>query len=214
LSIELEHRFGKDSRVRDYWLAASEGFSVQSPDGRTLGTVRQVVHERDGKAVALLVESRRKLGRIEEMVLEAEAIEEVAPWRSTLVVPAVEAPAREPSASRRRLRALDSAGAGAARAVAARSTASVAAVQARWPAARRAVAAALSGALRRFVAADRRIADAVRTHWPTAKALIRYAWSWVVAVVVGLAAVLAEQGARVVRGVAERVAAARGSSRS
>jgi hypothetical protein len=213
LAIELEHRFGKDSRVRDYWLAASEGFAVQSPDGRTLGTVRQVVRERDGKAVVLLVESRGKLGRVEEMVLEAEAIEEVAPWRSALVVPAIEAPERAPRAFLRRLRALESAGAGAAEAVRARSGAGVAAARGRWPEARGAVTAALSEASRVVVAADARIAEAVRTHWPAAQALIRYAWSWIVAVVVGLAALLAELSARLVRGVVERVAAARSSSR-
>ena len=213
MAIELEHRFGKDSRVRDYWLAASEGFAVQSQDGRMLGTVRQVVHERDGRAVVLLVESRGKLGRVEEMVLEAEAIDEVAPWRSTLVVPAAGAPARAPRRSRRRLRGLQLAGVGAAESVRARSGAGVAAARARWPAVRGAVAAALSGATRLLVAADERTAAAVHTHWPTAQALVRYAWSWIVAVVVGLAAVLADLATRLVRGVAERVAAARSSSR-
>jgi hypothetical protein len=95
MSIELEHRFGRNSRVREYWLAASEGFVVQSADGRSVGTVRQVVHERDGRAVALLVEARRGLVGTEEVVLEADVVEEVAPWRSTLVVPPEEVPAPE-----------------------------------------------------------------------------------------------------------------------
>lgn len=97
MAIELEHRFGRESPVRDYWLAASEGFAVQSADGRRLGTVRQVVHERDGRAVALLVEARRGLVRTDAVVLEAEAVEEVAPWRSTLVVPPGQVPAPEPA---------------------------------------------------------------------------------------------------------------------
>jgi hypothetical protein len=97
MAVELEHRFGRESRVRDYWLAASEGFTVQSSDGRPLGTVRQVVHERDGRAVALLVEARRGLVGTDEVVLEAEAVEEVAPWRSTLVVPLEEVPVPEPA---------------------------------------------------------------------------------------------------------------------
>jgi hypothetical protein len=97
MAVELEHRFGRESHVRDYWLAASEGFAVQSSDGRPLGTVRQVVHERDGRAAALLVEARRGLVGTEEVVLEAEVVEEVAPWRSTLVVQPDDVPSPEPA---------------------------------------------------------------------------------------------------------------------
>jgi hypothetical protein len=42
------------------------------------------------------VEARRGLVGTEDVVLEADAVEEVAPWRSTLVVPSAEVPAAEP----------------------------------------------------------------------------------------------------------------------
>jgi hypothetical protein len=135
MAIELEHRFGRDSRVRDYWLAASEGFAVESADGRSVGTVRQVVRERDGRAAALVVEARHGLVGTDEVILEAEAVEEVAPWRSTLVVPSREVPVPETGT---RLPALR--GALAARARAALQLAltvarrDVAHARARWPA--------------------------------------------------------------------------------
>jgi hypothetical protein len=134
MAVKLEHRFGRESRVRDYWLAASEGFAVQSRDGRPLGTVRQVVHERDGRAAALLVEARRGLVGTEEVVLEAEVVEEVAPWRSTLVVspdevatpaPAVRWPALRRAAAARVAAAFRGAVAGVRR--------DVAFARAHWP---------------------------------------------------------------------------------
>lgn len=134
LAIELEHRFGKDSRVRDYWLAASEGFAVQSADGRRLGTVRQVVHKQDGRAAALVVEARRGLVRTDDVVLEAEAVEEVAPWRSALVVPPGHVPVPEPANRWPEVRgAMAARGAAAVRFVVAGVRRDAAFARARWP---------------------------------------------------------------------------------
>jgi hypothetical protein len=212
LAIELEHRFGKDSRVRDYWLAESEGFEVQSPDGRSVGTVRQVLRERDGKAAVLLVEARRVFRRSGELVLEADAVEEVAPWRSTLVVPSWEASVPEPRFAGRRRR-IGAAVAAAARAADAGALAAAQAARARWPALRDAVTAGVSASWRAAGAATSGAAAAVRARWPAARALIRAGWTWIVAVIVALAGVLADQVTRLLKALAARVAAARSQAR-
>lgn len=187
MSIELEHRFGRDSPVRDYWLAASEGFEVQAPDGRPLGTVKQVVHEQDGRAAALVVESRRSLGRVEEMILEAEAVAEVAPWRSALVVPAPVEPEREPRAGDGRLHR----------------------IRAALGAADAAAAAGLAAASRGYAAGARRDAGALYARWPIVRALLLHAWAWIAAVAIGLAAAAVQ----LVRALVAWVAAARSTAR-
>ena len=212
LAIELEHRFGKGSRVRDYWLAESEGFEVQSPDGRSVGTVRQVLRERDGKAVVLLVEARRVFRRTGELVLEADAVEEVAPWRSTLVVPAQEATVRKPRLAGRGRR-LVTASVAAARGADARALAAAQAVWARWPAVRDAIGAGVSASWRAALSTTGGAAAALRARWPGARARIRAGWASIVAAVFALAGVLAEQLTRLLRALAARVAAARSQAR-
>ncbi|MDQ4041982.1 MAG: hypothetical protein M3141_09565, partial [Actinomycetota bacterium] len=167
MAIELEHRFGRESRVRDYWVAASEGFDVQLPDGRSVGTVRQVVHEQDGTAAALLVDARRRLGRTERVVLGAETVEEVAPWRSTLVVPPVDAPLSAPAAAGlRRLSAV------AVEACRKRYPPAVDAVRARWASGRNAATAGVSRSSHVVASAARRTVTIVRDRWPVLRGTV------------------------------------------
>lgn len=229
MAIELEHRFGKDSRVRDYWVATSEGFEVQLPDGRSIGTVCQVVHERDGRAVALLVESRGALGRIDRVILEAEAVEEVAPWRSTLMVRAGETP--EPAfkaVALHRLAAVTVEAAEAARVRWARLHGAVtagisrtshsvafatrrlaAAVRDRWPALRGTVVGGMAASARSVASATRRTAAIIRDRWPSAQASLGRVRASTIAAVIGVAAVPAGQFARLLRLLVARLATAR-----